>query len=131
MARPLLILAMAAMLGGCTAIGNIGLPSKQEVASALQAMFDGHTRAGNPSKPWRLPPGDSAPQVSSLEITKWKLIEDTYLVADVHAMLTTKDATTVQVDPQRVNFRLLMERRKQSWILLDLVPIAEPRIVET
>ena len=130
MVKKFAVLALAALLVGCTAIGNIALPSKEEVASALQSMFDSYTESGGKPKAWSVPTG-SAPQVASLEITKWKLIKDTYLVADVHVTLAPKDPSTVQTDRPSVNFRLLMQRRERAWILLDLVPIGEPQIVET
>ena len=132
MTKRLTTIVLVTVLAGCAAIGNITLPSQEEVTHALQAMFDGRSeRIGKAAKVWSPPPGQFAPQVSSLEIKKWKLIEDTYLVADVHVMLTTKGTTAVQHDPQAANFRLLMQRRDASWILLDLVPIAEPQTVQT
>ena len=41
MAKRLIIIALVAALAGCAAIGNITLPSKEEVTLALQALFDG------------------------------------------------------------------------------------------
>ena len=72
----------------------------------------------------------TAQQVSSLQVTKWNLIEDAYLLADVQAVLLPTDTESVQTDPQSANFRLLLERPESSWVLLDLVPITKPRIVE-
>ena len=131
MAKAFAIVTVAIFLVGCAAIGSIALPSKEEVAGALQAMFDGYTQSSGKTKAWRLPQGNTAPQVASLEITKWKLIKGSYLVADVHVTLATKDRSTIGTDPHSVDFRLLMQRREQAWVLLDLVPIGEPQIVET
>jgi len=131
-AKQLIVIALVAVLAGCATISNITLPSQEEVTHALQTMFDGRSeRIGKATKAQGPTPGHSAPQVSSLEIKKWELIENTYLVADVHVMLTTKNATAVERDPQAANFRILMERRNALWILLDLVPIAEPQTVKT
>ena len=124
-------IAFAVIVTGCASVDDIKLPSPQEITSALQATFDRYTSAGDKSNSLRLTPKGTAPQVSSLEVTKWELIEDAYLVADVQVVLSPKDTATVQADPQSANFRLLLERRESSWVLLDLVPITEPRIVET
>ena len=71
MAKRLIIIALVAALAGCAAIGNITLPSKEEVTLALQALFDGRgNQEGRPANAWRPPPGSTAPQVSSLEIKK-------------------------------------------------------------
>lgn len=131
LAKQFTAVAFAVIVIGCAAVKDIELPSPQGITSALQAMFDGYTSAGNKSNSLRLPPKGTAPQVSSLEVTKWKLIEDAHLVANVQLVLSPKSTETVQADPQSANFRLLFERRVSSWVLLDLVPITKPRIVET
>ena len=123
-------IAFAMIFTVCAAVDNIELPCAQEITSPLQAMTDRYTSAGHNSNSRRLTRRGTAPQVSSLEITKCKLIEDAHLVADVQVVLSPKDPATVQTDPQFADFRLLLERRERSWVLLDLVPITELRIVE-
>ena len=131
MTQRLFVIVLAVTLAGCAALGDLTLPSKQEVATALQAVFDGYLASAAKKPGSGHAKSESAPKIAALEVTKWKLIRNTYLVADVRVILSDTSKVAATAEPHPANFRLLLRRRATSWVLLDLVPIAEPWTVET